>query len=52
MVEEEAERKETRESMISDGSGSTANDFHLIAPPPLLESGEEWLEEDKRGTEW
>lgn len=39
MAEEEAERKRTRESMISDGDGGAANDFHLIAPPTLLESG-------------
>lgn len=39
MTEEEAERKRTRESMNSDGDGSVANDFHLIAPPPLLKSG-------------
>lgn len=48
------QRKRGRESMISDGGGGgSANDFHLIAPPPLLESGEGWREEDKRGTrEW
>ena len=40
MAEGEGERERTRESIISDGGGDAANDFHLIAPPPLLESGE------------
>lgn len=40
MAEEAAERKRMRESIISDGDGGAANDFHLIAPPSLLESGE------------
>lgn len=41
MAKEVAERKKMRESMIVDGGDrGTANDFHLIAPPPLLESRE------------
>ena len=52
MVEEEAERNQTRESMISDGDGSAANDFHLIAPPLLMERGKGWREEDERDREW
>lgn len=48
MAEQEAERKRTRESIISDGSAATANDFHLIAPPPLWQRGrdkETWMSE-------
>lgn len=40
MAEEQAEGRRTRESIIPDGSGGAANDFRLIAPPPLLESVE------------
>lgn len=39
MDKEEAQRKTTRESMISDVGGSAANNCHLIAPPTLLQNG-------------
>lgn len=51
MAEEEAERKRTTESMISDGDTGAANDFHLIAPPTLLESGKGERVEDERERE-
>lgn len=45
--------REKEEERVNDlCGGGAANDFHLIAPPPLLESGAGWREEDERGTEW